>query len=309
MTLLATLAGRGGSLFPASLALGLLVPPVAALIRPHLFAVVLALTYLALVRTDLAAAGAELRRPTALAGIVAATLLVSPPLAWAACRLLGLDAGLTAALVVVSCAPPITSAPAFARIMGLDASFALAGSVAGMLATPFTAPPLALGLAGLDLALSVSGMAARLSLFVGMPMLAAIATRRLAGGFVARQAAAFDGATVLALAIFATGVMDGVTALAIAQPGRAAAMALAAFAHNALFFVAGAALFAAQPRPRALTAGLLVGNRQMALMLAVLPPEAPRDVTLYLAIAQLPLYLNPFLLRPLLRRLLPPVRL
>jgi BASS family bile acid:Na+ symporter len=306
MSWLAALAGRGGSLFPAALALGLVAPPAAALIRPHLFAVVLALTFLALVRTDLAAALAELHRPAALAGIVGATLLLSPPLAWAACRLLRLDPGLTAALVVVSCAPPITSAPAFARIMGLDASFALAGSVAGMLATPLTAPPLALGLAGLDLALTIAGMAARLSLFVGLPMLAAIAVRAAAPDVVARHAAAIDGATVLALGVFATGVMDGVTALALAQPARAAAMVLAAFAHNAVFFVLGTVLFAATARPRALTAGLLVGNRQMALMLAVLPPEAPRDVTLFLAIAQLPLYLNPFLLRPLLRRLLPP---
>jgi BASS family bile acid:Na+ symporter len=100
--------------------------------------------------------------------------------------------------------------------------------------------------------------------------------------------------------------MDGVTALAIGEPRRAAAMLAAAFALNALLFGVGAALFAAAGMRRRLTAGLLVGNRQMALMLAVLPEAAPRDVTLFLAVAQLPLYLNPFLLRPLLRRWLPP---
>lgn len=298
-------AGRGGFLFPASLALGLVLPPLAAAIRPHLSLIVLALTFAILLRIDLAAVLRELRRPGPVLAVSALVLLVSPPLVWAAGRLLGLDAGLAAALVVTACAPPITSAPAFARIMGLDAGLALAAAVAGMVATPFTAPPLALAFAGLDLALSVQAMALRLGLFIGLPLAAAIAVRRLAGAALDRRARATEGATVLLLALFATGVMDGVTALALGQPSRAASMLAAAFALNAALFALGTVLFLAAGMQRRLTAGLLLGNRQMALMLAVLPEAAPDDVTLFLAVAQLPLYLNPFLLRPLLRRLLP----
>lgn len=297
-------AGRGGSLFPASLALGLALPPLAGLIRPHLSLIVLALTFTILLRIDLAAVARELRRPGPVLAVSAVVLLASPPLVWAVSRAIGLDAGLAAALVVTACAPPITSAPAFARIMGLDAGLALAAAVAGMVATPLTAPPLALAFAGLDLALSVQAMAARLGLFIGLPLAASILARRLAAGALDRHARGIEGATVLLLSLFATGVMDGVTALALGQPGRAATMLAAAFALNAALFALGAALFAAAGMQRRLTAGLLVGNRQMALMLAVLPDAAPDDVTLFLAVAQLPLYLNPFMLRPLLRRLL-----
>lgn len=301
---LAWLAGQGGAAFPLSLLAGLALPPLAALIRPHLSMVVLVLTFFVLVRIDLAASLAELRRPGGLLGVLAATLLASPPIAWGLAQLSGLDAGLAASVIVTACAPSITSAPAFARIMGLEPSFALSAAVAGMILTPFTAPPLALSLAGLDLALTVPGMMARLGAFVGLPLLAALAIRRAVPSFLAARTQATDGLTVASLCVFAIGVMDGVTALAIEAPGRAAAMLATAFALNVLLFGCGVLLFTAAPIRRRLTAGLLVGNRQMALMLAVLPASAPRDVTLFLAVAQLPLYLNPFLLRPLLRRLL-----
>lgn len=300
------LADHGGVAFPVSLALGLLLPPLAGAIRPNLFAVVLGLTFFVLLRTDLVAAVAELRRPLALLAVLSFSLAVSPLLVLAAARIVGLDPNLAAAWVVTATAPAITSAPAFARIMGLDASFALSASVGGMVLTPLTAPPLALSLAGVDLALTVPVMMARLSVFIGLPLLATIAARRAAPAYLAAQARATDGLTVLALSVFAVGVMDGVSALALREPQRMATMLGAAFLLNALLFAAGSLLFAAAPARRAATAGLLVGNRQMALMLVVLPPDAPRDVVLFLAVAQLPLYLNPFLLRPLLRRWLKP---
>jgi len=303
---LAWFAGNGGIAFPASLALGLLVPQVASVIRPWLYVIVLVLTFFVMLRIDLAAALRDLRRPGPMLAVLVATLLAAPPIAWAFARLAGFPPGLAAAVVVTACAPSITSAPAFARLMGLDPAFALSAAVAGMIASPFTAPPLALSLAGMDLALTVPTMMARLGGFVGVPMLAALAARRAAPGFLAARAQQTDGLTVASLCVFATGVMDGVTALAIAAPWHAAGMLGAAFALNALLFAFGALVFLPAGIERRLTAGLLVGNRQMALMLAVLPEGAPRDVTLFLAVAQLPLYLNPFLLRPLLRRLLPP---
>ena len=62
-------------------------------------------------------------------------------------------------------------------------------------------------------------------------------------------------------------------------------------------------------RPRhgqriALTTGLLSGNRNMALYLAVMPPETGFDVLIFFAFCQFPLFLSPFLLRPVYLRLI-----
>jgi bile acid:Na+ symporter, BASS family len=298
------LAARGGPTFAVALALGVLVPPLAAALRPALSATVLLLTFLVLLRTDLKASVAELRKPWRVAALILWVLVATPVLALAASRLAGLDAGLTAAMVVTATAPPLTSAAAFARIMGLDSAFALTGSILPMLVVPITAPPLALQLAGLELSIGMGAMMARLGFFVGLPLLVVLLVRWLVPKpWLEARTRATDGVVVAALGVFATGVMDGVTELALSQPGRAAAMFFASFVHNWSFFALTALIFAGLGRARALTAGLLGGSRQMALMLAVLPADAPRDVVLFLAVAQFPLYLNPFLLKPLIARL------
>jgi BASS family bile acid:Na+ symporter len=55
----------------------------------------------------------------------------------------------------------------------------------------------------------------------------------------------------------------------------------------------------------ALAAGLLSGNRNMALYFAVLPASTDPRVLLFFALCQFPLFLSPFLLRPVYDRLRP----
>jgi BASS family bile acid:Na+ symporter len=54
----------------------------------------------------------------------------------------------------------------------------------------------------------------------------------------------------------------------------------------------------------AASAGLMSGNRNMALYLAVLPAGTDPRILLFFGLCQLPLFLSPFLLRPVYRRLL-----
>ncbi|MCO6415257.1 hypothetical protein JYK14_03580 [Siccirubricoccus sp. KC 17139] len=54
----------------------------------------------------------------------------------------------------------------------------------------------------------------------------------------------------------------------------------------------------------ALAAGMLAGNRNQALFLAVLPAAADPGVLLFFALGQVPMFLSPFLLRPVYRLVL-----
>ena len=76
------------------------------------------------------------------------------------------------------------------------------------------------------------------------------------------------------------------------------------FVANAGLQVASALAFAWTGRLRALSLAFAGGNRNMALLLAILPPDIHPDVVLYFAMAQIPMYLSPALLKPLSRRLL-----
>ena len=75
---LAWLSRHGGAVFAVALTLGLLVPPLAAQLRPALSPVVLVLTFLVLLRTDLAASLSELRRPWRVGALMLWVLVASP---------------------------------------------------------------------------------------------------------------------------------------------------------------------------------------------------------------------------------------
>ncbi|WP_376089535.1 hypothetical protein ACE7GA_18130 [Roseomonas sp. CCTCC AB2023176] len=194
--------------------------------------------------------------------------------------------------------------PAFARLVGLDGEVSLVVAVISTLLVPFTAPPLALGLLGVDLSISVAALSARLALVVGLPLVLSVLIRRWAGP--ARLAAwgpAVDGAVVLLVVLYGFGVMDGVLALLLRDPGFVLGGIALAFAGSFGLNAATAAAFLPAGRRLGLSAGLLSGNRNMALYLAVLPETTDSRVLLFFALCQFPLFLSPFLLRPVYARL------
>ncbi len=301
--LLTWCARRGTLLLAISIFGGVAVPPLARALQPVVSPIVGLLMTLVLLRIDPAQVLAYLRRPGLVSALSAWALLACPLLAWAAVRALGLEASLAAGVVLMAAAAGATTAPAFARLVGLDPEISLVVAVATTLLVPFTAPPLALGLLGLDLAISIPGLMLRLVLIVGLPGLAALLLRRWLG--VARleaAAPALDGTVVLVLVVFAFGVMDGVQARLLADPlwvlGGIAAAALASLALNALTAVAMLPWLG--PRV-ALAAGYLAGTRNQALFLAVLPAAADPGVLLFFALGQVPMFVAPFVLRPVYR--------
>ncbi|MFC7608868.1 hypothetical protein [Teichococcus aestuarii] len=139
-------------------------------------------------------------------------------------------------------------------------------SLLSTLLVPFTAPPLALGLLGIDLSITVAGLMARLALVVGLPLVVSLAIRQMAGpARLARWGGAVDGAVVLLVVLYGFGVMDGVLALLLAEPGLVLGGVALAFAGCLGLNPATALVFRPAGRRLSLSAGLLSGNRNMAL--------------------------------------------
>jgi BASS family bile acid:Na+ symporter len=259
---------------------------------------------LVLLRIDLGQVLAYLRRPLLVGALLVWLLIACPLIAWALVRAVGLEGPLGAALVIMATGCAATSSPAFARLVGLDASISLVVAVLSTLLVPFTAPPLALGLMGIDLAISVQGLMARLALIVGLPLLLSLLIRRLvAPPRLAAWSGRVDGMVVLLLVIYGIGVMDGMQAMLLAEPAWVAGGIALAFLGN--FGLNLLTTLATLPAGRgvALAAGLLSGNRNMALYLAVLPAATDSRILLYFALCQFPLFLSPMLLRPIYDRL------
>ncbi len=288
LAFLAASSRAGPALLAAGIFGGVLAPPRARAMHAALAPAVVGLMTLVLLRVDLATAFAHLRQPLRVAAIVAFLLLACPVLARLAVMPLGLDPGVAAGVVVFATGCAATSGPAFARLVGLDPELTLLATLATTFLVPLTAPPLMWALAGVEFSIGVGAFMARLALIVGLPLALSLGLRRAVGpARLVPLGPAVDGGVVWLLVIYGLGVMDGLAAAFAAD-----------FGLNALT----AAAFAWMGRRAACSAGLMSGNRNMALFLAILPAGADPRLGLFFALCQFPLFMSPFMLRGVYRR-------
>lgn len=304
--ILAHMGRRATTLLPFSLLLGLLFQDIAAATRPLLMPLAVTLLMLALARVDWDRLSALLRRPGLAIALSLLNLIAVPLVVWPIWQGLGLWPGLVAALCLSAMAPGIISAATTATFLRLDSSLALLISLFTNFLVPFTLPPLALWLLGLDLKIGLLDLSLRLGLIVALALVGAIVIRRFLGAKVAAAGPALDGLSVVVLMIFAIPLMDGVVARAMAEPVKLGGFIAGAFAGMLLCnLVMAVGMLPILDRRIALTAGYCSGGRHNALLMAVLPVTADPDIFLFIAAVQFPIYLIPTLLQPLYRRLLP----
>jgi BASS family bile acid:Na+ symporter len=299
--------GRHATKFLAgSVLIGFLVPPLAALARPLLVpALVIPLT-LMLIRLDWTALAACRRRAGLVTALLVWILGVSPVLVWAIttpAQALGLAPSLREALILMAASSPIFSNVALAFFVGLDAPLAVVAVVLGTMLVPFTLPPIAYALLGVELSIGLPTLMFRLAALVGGAFAGAWLVRRIARpSALATRGELIDGLAVLNLAVFALAIMDGVTAFALERPGHAALAIGLAFLFNLLLQAGAWVVFGRFGAITALTAGMLSGNCNMGLVLVALSGHAGIEVMAFFALAQLPIYMLPMLLEPLYRR-------
>ena len=293
---------RGSILLAVGIFGGILSPGLASAFKGFVTPNVLLMTTLVLLRVDVARTLGHLRRPARLAIIVALQMLVCPIIAWLAVAPLPLDPGIKAGVVIFATGCAATSAAAFARLVGLDADLSLVGTLATLALVPITAPPIALWLLGIDLSIGTAAFMGRLLLVVGLPLLVSLALRRLIGpARLARWGDAVDGALVWLVVFYGFAVMDGLAPRLATDPAWVIQALIAAFAIDYGLNALTTLTLLPWGRREAASAGLMSGNRNMALYLAVLPHGTDPRITLFFGLCQIPLFLSPFLLGPLLR--------
>jgi BASS family bile acid:Na+ symporter len=292
---LAWLGRHGSAVIAVGVFLGLALPPLATLLKPLLLPAIVGPFLIALIRLDWQRLGYYLARPAPILLAPLWLLVLSPLLVDAAVRPLGLPAALHGGLVLMAAAPPL--------LLGLDAALAVLLTVVCTALMPLTLPPIALDLLGVRIEIALGELMLRLGLVVGGCFAAAIGLRRvLPPDFARRHGEPLDGLAVLGLVLFATAIMDGVAAMALARPRFVLSCALAVFGLNLGLQVLGSAVFAWRGRREALTLGLCSGNANLGLLLATLADRAALELFVFVAVAQLPIYTLPVLQRPLYRR-------
>jgi len=289
-------AGRNGpALLCGGVLIGLVAPALAEAARPLMGLAVFVFTLGAFLKVDGAAFRAEMVERRSTLVILAWCTFGVPLLAYALVQALRPGPDLALGLLLCALAPPVGSAAAIAAMLGLSAPLALLATVAATLAAPLYLSPLAAVLAGAELAIDPMAMSLRLGVIIGAAALAAWLLRRHAGGWVKHNPNAMTGIAVLGLLLVAVGAMRGMRDEIAAAPGHALLLLGVAFLVNAGFQAMGALLFVTLERRRALTVGLVSGNRNVTLVWAAAAPflaDHP-GVELFLAMSVFPIFMLP----------------
>lgn len=283
------------------------VPPLGALLRPHVTEAILVLLCISFLRVDLVALYGHLRRPALVAAATAWTTIGVPLIVGLIAHATGLTdraPGLALALMLQSMASPMMASPALAALMGLDATLVLVTLVTATAIVPFTASLFASLFVGGMLSISPLTLGLKLFGILAASLLAATVIRRLFGTqAIQRHKQPIDGLNIIILLTFASAVMGDVASDFMARPIFTLGFALLSFAIYFTLLAVTTLLFRRIGYERALALGLMVSQRNLGLMLAGTAGALPATTWLYFAMTQFPIHLSPYLLTPIARRL------
>lgn len=305
---LAWLGRQGTRAVAAIVFIAIAAPPLDALLKPFVSDAIFILLCIAFMRVDMTALRGYLRRPGLVLATTVWTMLAVPLLFEAAAVVGGFDArspDLFLGYMLQGVAPPMMAAPAFAALMGFDATLVLVTLVIGTALTPVTAPLFAYLFIGSALTISPVALGLRLfAILAGSVAVAALIRRVVGAPAIARCKSELDGLNILVAFVFVAAVMEDVASRFLATPALMIGITALAFGVSIVLFVLTALLFLKVGRERAFIIAFMTTQRNMGLMLAATAGALPGLAWTYFALCQFPIYLLPQLLKPAARRVI-----
>lgn len=305
---LEALGRHGTRILVAGLVLGLAWPQLAAAFRPAVAPCVFVMLTIVMMRVDVAAVWAQLRRPWLLLGAQAWSMVALPLILMASLAFWTPDPGLLLALVFWTSAAPLSVSPALSLLVGLDGAVSLGFLLVGFALYPLTTPVFTELIAGGAIAVSGLELAIRLATLIAGAALAGWIGRRLMGAERrTRMLGAMDGLNVVVMVIFAIGLMDGIAAELLRDPLHLMALMALAFGLSLAANALALGLFWRFGRRHAATFGFSNGTRNVAIAIGALGGQVPHETWLFFVATQFPIYVLPFLLKPIYGRLVPEI--
>jgi len=303
---LAVLARHGRLVLVAGLVVGVLAPGLARTLAPFIFPMIALLLFLATLRVEMRAAFPGRRAVPRYLGVTLVMQVVLPVAAIAVLWALGAQASIIGiGAVLMLAAPPMTGSPGLTILAGGDPAPALRQLVLGTALLPLTVLPVFWLLPVFGAPLVVVEAALRLLAVIALAGGAGICLRaRVAWLRGPAGQGAVDGLITLGMAVVVVGLMSAVGP-ALTTPGPAFWGTLASvFALGFGAQVATLLLTRRRAPGSAPALAIIAGNRNLALFLGALPPDTAAAMLLFVGLYQLPMYLTPLVMAPLIRRLL-----
>ncbi len=287
------------------LIVGILVPEAAESLASLIFPMIVFLLFLSTLRVDVLHAFPAWGD---VPGYVAITLIMQVVMPMAAIGALGLAGGLASTLgigvVLVLAAAPLTGSPGLTLMVGGDPAPALRQLIIGTMLLPLTALPVFWVMPVFGGPAMVAIAAAKLLAVIAVAGVLGLILRRRVRFFQSYQGErAVEGLITGVMAVVVVGLMSAVgPALLTASPDLWRTLALV-FGLN---FGAQLVVFLTVDRfGRVATApplAIIAGNRNLALFLGALPVDTAADLLLFIGCYQVPMYVTPLVMGPVMRR-------
>lgn len=302
MKLLSWIGRQRTRAIAALVVIAILTPPIGSVLKPYLTEAVVGLLVIAFMRIDTAAFRFHLRHPGLVIAASIWTTFVIPVLFALGSLLFDLRHSyppLFTGLMLHAVASPMMAAPAFASLMGLDATIVLVTLLLSTAMVPLSAPLFA-AMFSIDLALSPAALGLKLLAILAGSAVAGLLIRKAMGPErVAGFRDEIDGVNILILFVFVSAVMGDVGVEFLQHPLRMIGLTALAFVVFALLLTITWAVFAITGTGNALAIGLVTSQRNMGLMIVAAGGVVPELTWFYFAAGQFPIYLSPWLLQPL----------
>lgn len=286
--------------------IGIALPPLGALLKPYVTEAVIGVLCISFLRVDVAALRTYLRTSWVVVAATVWTTFAIPLIFALVCKFSGLDAAyptLFLGLMLQAVTSPMMAAPAFAALMGLDATLVLVTLIASSMLTPISAPLFA-AIAGLELSLSPMALGLKLlGILAGSAVIGLLLRRFLGAAVIEKRRDEIDGINILILFVFIAAVMADVGVWFLEKPMLMLGLTAIAFVVYFLLLGITYVAFLKAGSKRAFAVGMMTSQRNMGLMLAATGGVLPDITWLYIAVGQFPIYLSPQILQPIARRI------
>ncbi len=303
--LLTQLSRHATLAFVIGIGVAILSPMASEFVGPVLPVLIFSMLTLSVLRVKTSALGQHARRPGKAVAVIVWMLVFSPlVIGLTLLAIAPVRSELMAPLLFYTAMPPLTAVPALALLFGIDAALAIIVLMGASLLTPLILPPMMLIVLGVEIDISIGELFLRLATLVFGSFIAGLSLRKLIGEEgLAKHAPSLDGIIVLVMVLIVIAVFDGTHATLAANPKLGVTLAALAVGAAIFFQTVSALIFLPLGLKTALTAGMLSGNRNLALVLAMLGDTATLEIALFVAVGQVPVYLLPMVQRPVARKL------
>lgn len=300
---LAFFARHGRLVLVAGLLAGVLLPTVAAILKPYLPHMVATTLFLAALRIGPREALGKLRDLRDIVGLIGIYQIVVPLVLCFLLPFTGLSMTLVTAITLMAAAPSISGSPNLTIMVGRDPAPALRMLIAGTAVVPATAFIVFLFVPAFGSAYNVAAAALRLLVLIGAAAAFAFALRL----FVFREATdrfknSVDGLSALAMAGIVIGLMTAIGPALRQDPIQVAfTLLIACMASFGLQIAAYFLLSKSKSSSSRVGHSIISGCRNNALFITALPAAVTDPLLLYIGCYQIPMYLTPLLLKRLYR--------